>query len=420
MPPAGFDQPTSVRLNTSGTRMVVGWRNSLETAGLITLHDRSGARTDSMLATQTWFLRWTAGERGILLPLTVEGSGSVSRVSMLRVAVDSKTGRFGKVDTLAVAAGVSTSSRFDLSADGRSLVYGAGRDGESVIWARSSLAGAVALTSRKVVSSSRRMDAVVSRDGRTILFSRATAVGDSLGVQWFAVPFDSGAERPVTPPMATPAARATDGRRLLLAKPLAAGRTEIVSYAVESGRQAQVAVLPGEIRGIRPGPHGGVALVNVTGDSVRMLDSLGRVLWTTVVPDSLGRIDDLLPSPDGSEYLSIAQPVSLVIGADGNVVVSMVRLSATSGTLREVARLNLIEYDEYEWADDGWLHFKMARAGEPAMRHYRIPAGGGEARVVGDAPAGHCSPSGDVHRWVCASNQVLHDIFVLRSTEPIR
>jgi hypothetical protein len=95
-------------------------------------------------------------------------------------------------------------------------------------------------------------------------------------------------------------------------------------------------------------------------------------------------------------------------------------IGAILGTERFLAEIRITAGDEYEWADDGWLHFTMARAGEPAMRHYRIPAGGGEARVVGDAPAGHCSPSGDVHRWVCTSNQVLFDIFVLRSTEPIR
>ncbi|MEP6574772.1 MAG: hypothetical protein ABJD11_18880, partial [Gemmatimonadota bacterium] len=415
VPPATGTGLTSIRVTTSGRWMALAWTDALQSMGTVTLHDRTGRRTDSLTDAHLTVsgaegVRWSPDAHSILLPLESHGRGAL----LLRVAVDLDDGRFGRRDTVQLAPGVTSSYYYDLSADGRSLAYSAFRPGETAIWA--GRARGAGLAERQLVSSSREMAAVISRDGQQILYSKRTAVGDSLGVQWFAMPFDSGASRAVTPALKGVSDIEIDDRRILVAQTGEQGRQGIASFDLASMRMTVVGQEPPGSYWMRVGPGGGILLVSESGDSVRLLDRSGRELWRAGFPDTIGRIAEVIPSPDLSGYIAVAQPVSQVLDRQNLITMTLVRIDASTGALRVVSRLRATAIrGPYEWSNDGWLYFSMSASASKGLQLYRMRPEGGSPQVRRERPEGSCSLAGDAQRWVCVRSQSLSDIYLIRN-----
>ena len=411
---------STVRPSPTGKWLALGWWNSMGTEGAVTIHDRSGRQVDRLPALGTNYLRWAPGGRAILLPLYRSKTGASVPGSLLRIAVDPGNGRLGRIDTLTIAPDVSSSAVFDFSADGRSLVYAATRDGESSVSTREARPGSQRVASRTVATSSRRMGALIAPDGRRLFYSQQTSAADSVLIQWFVTPFDSSTPRAVTPPLPRTVAVTTDGQRLFLLTASGPGHGAILaSYDQSSGTRTTFAEVTDSESDVALGPSGGLALIRESGRVVRLVDKRGRELWRAVIPDSLGRVSDLLLSPDQSEFVAQTQPVSLKVGPDGNVEIVLFRMSAATGVVKGLVRLRVQQYWLLSWSPDGWLHLVMATAANQELRLYRLRPAGGSVQPEGALPPGSCQPSQDMKRWACVKTQSLSDIYLLRNFDKI-
>ncbi len=274
---------------------------------------------------------------------------------------------------------------------------------------------------RRVLTSSRRLDAYVTRDGRNVLYSTITQVGAQEGVRWYVAPFDSGPARAVTPGIANAIGfSATDDRRLFIATRGPAGRGRITAYDLATGRATPFAEQPTDRFSIWSGGRGRIAVLSATGDSLQLLDSLGREIFRTGFNSTIGRRSIPAPSPDGTE-LALGPWASPEPNAEGNYEGPLYRISTATGQSRFMARMwgGEAPLRPFVWTDDGWLHYVMwSTASDPRPLLYRVRADGGSQEVESELPFGRdglCSISGNGRRWVCVVNRQLSDLYLIRN-----
>ena len=274
---------------------------------------------------------------------------------------------------------------------------------------------------RRVLTSSRRLDAYITRDGQSVLYSTVTQAGGEEGLRWYMAPFEGGAARAVTPGIANgifPSA-STD-RRLFVATHAAAGRGRITAFDLATGRATPFSEQPTDRFTIWRGLHGGIAVLSAIGDSLRLLDSLGREFFRTGFGAEVGRMGLVAASPDGKELalFPIASPEQ---NAEGNYEGPVYRISDLPGPPRFVGRVwgGEAAFRPFVWTDDGWLHYVMwSTASDPRPLLYRVRADGGSQQVESELPFGRdglCSISGDGRRWVCVVNRQLSDLYLIRN-----
>jgi hypothetical protein len=409
----------------SGRWLALAWYDFTE-SGMISVHDRSGRLADSIAINSPYPLRWVPDGTALLVPL-MPRVGPLTDGALLRIGVDPATGRLGRVDTLAIAPGSGSRPEYDLSADGRSLVYAVAREGESALWTlERTSTRALPRPFRQVRTSSRPFDAYLTRDGRSILYSAVTQAGTGEGIQWFLAPFDSGAARPVTPPIADPIGHtATDGRRLFIATRSPDGHGRLTAYDLATGRASPFAEEATDRFSIWSGTNGSIGVLSATGDSLRLLDSVGHELLRTGFTDSVGRVAMLASSPDGKE-LALFPFASPEPDAEGNFHGPLHRVSAITGRFRYVAQVwgGYAPERPFVWTDDGWIHFAMwSTASDPRPLLYRVRADGGDQEVEGALPFGRdavCSMSGNGRRWACVVSRALSDLYLIRDFDPGR
>jgi hypothetical protein len=414
---------TSLSVAPNGRWFALAW-GDVAGAGMISLHNPSGKLVDSLPMNGPHSLRWVASSRGLLLPMNPR-SGPLADGALVKVTVDPTTGRLGPVDTLVIAPASGSSPEYDLSADGHTLVYALARGEESVLWTlERSRSAAPPRPLRRVLTSSRRLDAYVTRDGRSVLYSTVTQAGSQEGLRWYVAPFESGPARAVTPGIADAiASSATDGRRLFIATRGSAGRGRITAFDLATGRATPFVEQSTDRFTIWSGVRGGIAVLSAAGDSLRLLDSLGREFFRTGFDAAVGRVALAAPSPDGTE-LALFPFASPEPNPDGNFEAPLYRISAAAGLPRFVARVwgGEAPFRPFVWTDDGWIHFVMwSTASDPRPLLYRVRADGGRQEVESELPFGRdglCSISGDGRRWVCAVNRQLSDLYLIRNFDP--
>jgi len=292
----------SLSVAPNGRWFALAWGDAISHAGMISLHNRSGKLADSLPIDSPQSLRWVGSSMGVLLPMSPR-FGSPTDGALIKIAVDPATSRLGPVDTLVIAPGSGSWPRYDLSSDGHSLVYALAREGESVVWAlERPRPTALPRPLRRVLSSSRGLDAYVTRNGGNVLYSTITQVGTQEGVRWYVAPFDSGLARAVTPGIADAIGlTATDDRRLFIATRDPSGRGRITAFDLATGRATPFAEQPTDRFSIWSGGRGRIAVLSGPGDSLQLLDSLGREVFRTGFSDTIGRRSIAFPSPDGAE-----------------------------------------------------------------------------------------------------------------------
>ena len=127
--PRGALALNSMSVAPSGRWLALGWVD-ITGAGMISLHNRTGAMVDSLPMNRPQSLRWVSGSNGVLLQM-MPRTGPPADAALVKVAVDAATGKLGVVDTLVIAPASGSWPNYDLSADGRSLIYALAREGES-------------------------------------------------------------------------------------------------------------------------------------------------------------------------------------------------------------------------------------------------------------------------------------------------
>ena len=414
---------TSLSVAPNGRWLALAWVD-VAGAGMISLHHRSGKLADSLPMNSPQSLRWVGTSRSVLLPMNPR-SGSTADGALLKIAVDPATGRLGPVDTLVIAPGSGSWPQYDLSADGRSLIYALAREGESVVWTLERLHHAAPPRPlRRVLTSSRRLDAYVTGDGQSVLYSTVTQAGGQEGVRWYVAPFEGGPARAVTPGIADAIGlTATDDRRLFIATRGPAGRGRITAFDLVTGRATPFAEQPTDRFSIWNGGRGRIAVLSATGDSLQLLDSLGREIFRMGFDSTIGRRSIAAPSPDGSE-LALAPFASPEPNPEGNYEGMVYRISTATGVPRFAARMwgGEAPFRPFVWTDDGWLHYVMwSTASDPRPLLYRVRADGGSQEVESELPFGRdglCSISGDGRRWVCVVNRQLSDLYLIRNFDP--
>jgi tRNA A-37 threonylcarbamoyl transferase component Bud32 len=408
--------PSAARVSLSGRWLAVGWFAAGTSRGWISIHDRAGQRTDTTSAAAPNALRWSVDSRALLMPIHLR-NGNES--ALIRIAVDPRTGKFGRRDTLALTQGTARGSLYDLSEDGHTLVFDASRRGESSVWTFEQQGGKP-VEGRQLASSSQPMGVWITRDGGRVLLSQATAAGGNLQYQWSIAPFKAGVLAPLTSPDSVETYANLDGSRFLTASrlPGPGDRTRIVARDLSGGAPRTVTEIAGKIIWFVPGPSGGLVLVNPSADTIRLLDSLGRQQWQIAVPDSVGTVGSLIPSPDRSEIVFLAQPYRLDVGADGNVGVPLIRASTRTGAWRLTTRVRVIYFRGYVWGDDGWIYAALGTAADPRSALYRFRPEGSQLARIGPIPFpddGDCELSADARHWACARTESLSDLYLVRN-----
>jgi hypothetical protein len=214
----------------------------------------------------------------------------------------------------------------------------------------------------------------------------------------------------------------TNGRRLFVATRDPTGRGHITAFELATGRSTPFAEQPNDRFSIWNGIRGGIAVVSATGDSLLLLDSLGREISRRRFEGDKGLVGLVAPSPDGTELalFPIAPPEP---NAEGNYEGPLYRISAAVGPPRFVAQVwgGDAAWTPFVWTDDDWLHFVMwSTASDRRPLLYRVRADGGKQEIESELPFGRdglCSISGDGRRWVCVVNRQLSDLYLLRSLE---
>ena len=412
----------TLRLQLAGPWMALGWFDALGQRQLVTIADRRGRTTDTLEADSPHLLRWSPDQRALLVPLRTDQREGTPAARMLRIAIDQRTGRAGRSDTITVAVGMESRVSYDYSADGRALAYAGVRPGPSRVrlWTRGATGAPIRDT--LVLTTPDPVRAVVVPDGDRVLLRRRLP-GAARQWQWSIGPFGARPDRfvAVTPPLPDAYdAIAVDRAALYLLRWDTTTATRIIRYPLAGGAPRMIATGLDAVTALALGPAGSVLVVLEGGAELRLLDSLGQERWRATIADSLGRVASLLPIPDGGGWVGFAQPLDLMTGPDGNIPVPLLRVSAADGRIQKVADFRGISLAHLAVSADGQLHFAMSTARDQVFTRYRVPIAGGRPVKEGSVPPGSCTVSREARSWACVESDQLSDIFLVRDLPGLR
>ena len=405
----------AIRAQPRGRWLALGWFTDVYANGFVTITDRAGRTVDSVSVAFPNLVRWTADQRAILVPVRGDDGRRNSGGRMRRIMIDGSTGRPGRQDTIVVAPGLAPEIVYDLTPEGRSLVYSASRVGGAKLSSRER-GGSGA--ERLLASSSFGMEARITPDGTRIVYRTTLSDGPTPRYQWLVTASNgsTGTGRPVTPALAQDFAAklVTDDALLLLAFDTTS-KTSLIRYDLATGAQRTVATGLGAVSRIYAGPDGGVVAVARDNAQARLIDSLGRVRWTLTLPDSLGKLLEFLPSPDGHEFAMLGFPPGNAADSSGNYHIPLLRVAAATGEFRFIGWIRANSFLPYVWSRDGWIYLDAALAADPKGALYRLRPDGGPLQRVGPSVGEDCySASADLRRWSCVSIESLSDVYLIR------
>jgi len=411
-----FGEIDNARVAPNGRWVAVLWERW---AGndIVALYDRQGVLRDTtrVPASTAFSLRWAPTGHAVLAYVTARtGEGS-----LLRIAVDS-SGRFGSRDTLIVTPGQRGASEFATAPAGRGLVYQLVQSGEDLVWTLLQREPGPPRPAKRVRSSSLPLRAVLTKDGRTLVFD-ATVPGAGVPAdEFFAQAFDSGDARPITSPLPgviawTPT---LDGRRLVVETKATGAGVRLTAYDIATGHAVPFAEL--EAAGLlSESGRDGIAVLDPASGTLHLFDAAGREHARVTIPDSLGYAYTFTSSPDAMAWAFLAIRPDTESG-ESAARQAIYRVDAQTKTPHRITWFAFGNevLDPFAWADDGSIYFGAlaALANRPML--WRVPASGGTATVASTLPFEpdrcSCSLSSDGTRWVGAVSHPISDIFLLR------
>ena len=222
---------------------------------------------------------------------------------VLRYRVSGK----GRITTTpdTVARQLTINAGGDLSRSG-TLVYGFGPTEYSVWTLRRDKPTSMHFSQRRLASSTALLSGSLSPTGDRVLLNRPATSGDERR-QLSVIPFDSGPEASLGPPMDLVDWDWTqDGKRVTLVAPRGSDSLTISRMDVPSARTTQVGIMARADYVVMETVAGGGEILIPTQQSFRRFDIPGLSDSTFSLPSVLGSVVSIDPSPDGKAFVAIS------------------------------------------------------------------------------------------------------------------
>ena len=254
-------------------------------------------------------VRWAPKSDGLYF--LAEGSGI--RAFLVRRDVDPKRGRFsGTGDTLLAQLRAPAGAGFDVSADGRTVVYSGGTATRE-LWTIERASSRGAWKSRRILSSTAGLSgADVSDDGREVAYGLIEASGDKARV-WVA-PFEAGEAHPVGPALkglTGPTWPRYLGEVLKISFRDEHDSTHHALVPAPGGTPEALSSDENYLAGLKDSGRvmGRPAPTNYLGQAFDRFGKDGRLVSSLEWPDSLGYISNLVASPLNDDIFVLTQTV---------------------------------------------------------------------------------------------------------------
>ena len=356
---------------------------------------------DSLVFRNAGSLRWDP--RGDALYAVVPGVGT--NIRLVRARVDARRGRFaGPVETV-LTLGKSAGFTFDITRDGRTLVFTSGALTTTLL----------ALDSDARPATRRQLDAStaalgnphLSSDGQLVGFAATDPTGDNV----YVMPFAGGAKQAVTHEASGWEVQGwvPGGHQLLYAG--TARPAPLYAQDVPGGTRHVIGQA-----GALPFSGGGMVELERTGRRLVFRGPAGAER-TIALPDSLGGFPSLwaADADGGAAY---------VRSTGQSTRQRVVRVDRASGTLSEVLDLPMTQVPYVLAAERGTVVYATWRRGGDGNRPtvWRVKAGGPTTRValLSACDEGTLTMSADGRRFVCAERAAKSDLFLLEHFDRYR
>jgi hypothetical protein len=309
-----------------------------------------------------------------LIAVMPRGQGQ-GEVDFLRHRVSTK----GRITTIpdTVARQLTINAGGDVSGSG-ALVYGFGPNEYSVWALRRDTPTSMQFSQRRLATSTALLSGSLSPTGDRILLNRPATSGDERR-QLSVMPFDSGPESPLGPPMElVDWDWAQDGKRVTLVSPRGRDSLTISRMDVPSARTTQVGVMARGDYVVMETVAGGGEILIPTAQSFRRFGIPGLADSTFQLPPALGSVVSIDPAPDGKAFVSISWDPA------GDSLLAQ-RISIVDGSVTRLGAFAAEGSQPPKWFDDGSIVIPILETAW-TLAWYRIPPGGGIPVRMGTPP----------------------------------
>ncbi len=256
------------------------------------------------------------------------------------------------------------------------LVYGSGPTEYIVRALRQG--GGFQWTGSQLLRSTTFVGASLFGDGAQILLYRYGG-GAEVRTQFSLLPFDSGPEVPLGPPIPmVDFDPSQDGRSLVMASPRGADSVVVSRMEIPSARSAALLTLPARDFVRLEAVVGGGILIQTGQASFRTFGIRGVPDTTWQLPDTTGSIESFDPSPDGRAAVTLGWDLV-------NDSVVAYRVSFIDGSATRLASFGAEGLDPPRWLADGTVLLPILES-TWTMTWFRMPAAGGAVTRLGPTP----------------------------------
>ncbi len=357
-----------------GQRLLIAHRRNR--SGTAVVASRTGVALDSIVFTLPQVpTAVTVAPDGQSLVVLMPRPQVQGEVDVLRYQVSGK----GRITTTpdTVVRQLTINAGGDLSRSG-TLGYGFGPTEYSVWALRRDNPTSMHFSQRRLASSTALLGGSLSPTGDRVLFNRPATSGDERR-QLSVMPFDSGPESPLGPPMDLVDWDWTqDGKGVTLVAPRGRDSLTISRMDVPSARTTQVGVMARADYVVMETVAGGGEILIPTPQSFRRFDIPGLADSAFQLPDALGSVVSIDPSPDGKAFVAISWDPN----GDSLLVH---RVSIGDGSVTRLAAFGGEGSQPPKWFDDGSIVIPILETSS-TLAWYRIPPGGGKPVRMGTPP----------------------------------
>ncbi len=364
----------SASMSPEGSRVLMFVRTGRVLAAIVTARD--GTPLDTLRFERGAYPPdWTPDGRAILVQ--VPRAGVTGEVDLLRYRVSSRGRIAPDPDTLARQLPVSGYPGAGLSRTGV-LAYASG-PAEFSVWAlRRAKATDMRFERRRLAASTGLIGGTITPDGTQVILNRGAPGGDDRR-QFSVMPFDSGPEQPIGPPVQLRDFDPThDSKAILLATRRGADSVTLSRVALESGRSEPAGALGSNDFFNFEATQGGGLVITPTRESFRRIGIPGLPDSTFELPVEVGNIIRIDPSPDGRAFASTG------FDQTGDRLVFH-RISLVDGSVTLLAQFGPEDLADIAWLDDGTVVLGVQES-DWTQAWYRVPDTGGTPVRLGTAP----------------------------------
>ena len=345
---------------------------------VVAIMSRHGVLTDSLVYPRTqslYFASPSSDARSLIVGVTRAGTEDADA---LRYRLDGRGHIAALPDTLIRQLSANAGgdlSRTDIAA------YADGPT-EFSVWAlRRDNPASVRSIQRRLAASTGFITAGLSPAGDQVLLRRPTLTGDGR-VQLSVMPFDSGAETPLGPPLLVAAWDwSRDGRSVVVANPRGTDSIAFVRIGVPSGQSQPIeTIASSDFVDVETVPGGGLILV-MTHGRFRRVRIPGLADSTLRLPEVVGELSQstIDPSPDGRAFVAVSG------NNPHDSLLVVYRVSMVDGGTTRLAGFAAVDVAQPHWLQDGTIIVPVAVT-QYTMAWYRLPAGGGPPARLGSPP----------------------------------